>query len=370
MKELSFNQIKYLATKFLKKHEIEPDLVDLEHELDPMLIWNENKEILKGIIRTKFGKDIEIKIKENKVKFEEEKFNEQQNELIKEGTQKEFEKAIEEIKLQNVSDLSKYYLPLYSYIDTLIYNDKISGLLIHGARGTGKTFNTLLKLEELGQKYTIIKGHSTPLSTYRTLFEHSGEIIVFDDVINLLKSEDILSLLLGALDSNTKTVKWLTSSPFMNIPSEFTFSGKIIIVLNEISQDNPYILALQDRCFTLSLNFSNPELIQMCYILANAKGIPVEVVDYLKEKNKASLENMSLRLLDKVYTIFNTYNHNTVIDWKSLANETLEYNDILDTLIEITNSKHSVKDQISEWVNLTGLSRASFFRYRKRLETN
>ena len=231
----------------------------------------------------------------------------------------------------------------------------------------GKTFNLIMKLENLKvEGYNIIKGHISPLSVFKTLYQNKENgVIIFDDIIGLLKNEEILSLLLGATDYDNRTVKWISSKTLMDLPNSFVFNGKIIILLNHIEQSNEFLNALKDRCYTISLNFSNEEIIQMLYIIANKRGISYEVVDFLKEMNRASLQNLSLRTLDKTQNIYQTYNNNG--DWKGLAREMLEYDDVEDVFIEIVGDRQSVKEQVREWIERTGYSRRQFFYLKKQL---
>ena len=343
----------------LKKHNTTPDLVDTEQIWDTTLSPSENLREFKRILQ--------INDKIQNVRDEQEKFNEELQQAEKQMIRKKFEETIQQIKNSNIAELTTYYNTLNSYTETLIRNNKINGLIIIGKRGMGKTFNLIMKLENLKvEGYNIIKGHISPLSVFKTLYQNKENgVIIFDDIIGLLKNEEILSLLLGATDYDNRTVKWISSKTLMDLPNSFVFNGKIIILLNHIEQSNEFLNALKDRCYTISLNFSNEEIIQMLYIIANKRGISYEVVDFLKEMNRASLQNLSLRTLDKTQNIYQTYNNNG--DWKGLAREMLEYDDVEDVFIEIVGDRQSVKEQVREWIERTGYSRRQFFYLKKQL---
>jgi len=343
----------------LKKHNTTPDLVDTEQIWDTTLSPSENLREFKRILQ--------INDKIQNVRDEQEKFNEELQQAEKQMIRKKFEETIQQIKNSNIAELTTYYNTLNSYTETLIRNNKINGLIIIGKRGMGKTFNLIMKLENLKvEGYNIIKGHISPLSVFKTLYQNKENgVIIFDDIIGLLKNEEILSLLLGATDYDNRTVKWISSKTLMDLPNSFVFNGKIIILLNHIEQSNEFLNALKDRCYTISLDFSNEEIIQMLYIIANKRGISYEVVDFLKEMNRASLQNLSLRTLDKTQNIYQTYNNNG--DWKGLAREMLEYDDVEDVFIEIVGDRQSVKEQVREWIERTGYSRRQFFYLKKQL---
>ena len=343
----------------LKKHNTTPDLVDTEQIWDTTLSPSENLREFKRILQ--------INDKIQNVRDEQEKFNEELQQAEKQMIRKQSEETIQQIKNSNIAELTTYYNTLNSYTETLICNNKINGLIIIGKRGMGKTFNLIMKLENLKvEGYNIIKGHISPLSVFKTLYQNKENgVIIFDDIIGLLKNEEILSLLLGATDYDNRTVKWISSKTLMDLPNSFVFNGKIIILLNHIEQSNEFLNALKDRCYTISLNFSNEEIIQMLYIIANKRGISYEVVDFLKEMNRASLQNLSLRTLDKTQNIYQTYNNNG--DWKGLAREMLEYDEVEDVFIEIVGDRQSVKEQVREWIERTGYSRRQFFYLKKQL---
>ena len=343
----------------LKKHNTTPDLVDTEQIWDTTLSPSENLREFKRILQ--------INDKIQNVRDEQEKFNEELQQAEKQMIRKKFEETIQQIKNSNIAELTTYYNTLNSYTETLIRNNKINGLIIIGKRGMGKTFNLIMKLENLKvEGYNIIKGHISPLSVFKTLYQNKENgVIIFDDIIGLLKNEEILSLLLGATDYDNRTVKWISSKTLMDLPNSFVFNGKIIILLNHIEQSNEFLNALKDRCYTISLDFSNEEIIQMLYIIANKRGISYEVVDFLKEMNRASLQNLSLRTLDKTQNIYQTYNNNG--DWKGLAREMLEYDEVEDVFIEIVGDRQSVKEQVREWIERTGYSRRQFFYLKKQL---
>ena len=343
----------------LNKNGIEADVIDIEGFWDNTLTPSENIKNFRKIFQ--LSKDI------LDVKIEQEKAQEQLAIIEREEIQRRFESAVEQIKAQNVAELTKYYSNLYYYTETLIKNDKINTLMIIGKRGLGKTFNTIFKLENMGLRYTVVKGHITPLSLYKLLYDNSNCVLILDDIVGLLKDDDVLSMLLGACDYDSKVVKWVSQSPLLNLPSEFVFDGKIIILLNKLDSENEFLNALKDRCYCITLDFTNDEILQMLYILANKRGISYEVVDYLKEMSRASLQNLSLRTLDKVCNLYKSFSHDKTINWQDLAKEMLEYDNTLNTLLEIIEKYHSVSEQIKAFIETTGLSRRTFFRYKAKL---
>lgn len=66
--------------------------------------------------------------------------------------------------------------------------------------------------------------------------------------------------------------------------------------------------------------------------------------------------------MEKVYSIYKS-NQN----WKELAKTQLEYDEFLGIIVELAKSGLSSKEQIREWQKRTGMSRATYFRYKKKV---
>lgn len=279
---------------------------------------------------------------------------------------KEWEKRIEYLKNNNIKDLSKYYEDYYKHIEAFLNNKKVNGMVVVGKAGIGKSFNLILKLKQMNKDFVLVKGHNTPLSFYRTLYENrKGQILVLDDITELIKNQTIVSLLLGALDYDNKIVKWSSESPLTSdLPKEFIFDSKIFVLANEFDAKSEFAKAVKDRCIMYELEFSREQLIEMMYIIAKAKNYPLELVDYIKELSESeAIENLSLRLLDKLYP-YHKYDN-----WKNLVKEIIEIDETKSIVLELMKSSKSVSEQVKEFIEKTGLSRATYFRIKAQLKS-
>jgi hypothetical protein len=113
------------------------------------------------------------------------------------------------------------------------------GAIITGAAGIGKTKRVVGKLSNAGVKYTIFNSYSTPLATYESLYRHNGECIVFDDTTGILQDKKSVAILKAALFSATgeRLITYSSTAKVLQergIPESFIFTGRIIIILNEI----------------------------------------------------------------------------------------------------------------------------------------
>lgn len=336
---------------------------DTKAFIDPELSYQENKQILKEKLKELGVLEEEVSAKQ--VKETAERYNKEQIQLEIKHNKLMLDKEIEKIKNSSIVELDQYFKPLTDLIEIIVKSEKPNGLVVVGRRGFGKSFNTIKKLTELKTNFVIVKGHITGLSFYKLLYENKDKTILIDDILNLLKNEDILSMLLGAMDYDNRLVRWQSESPLArDLPSDFLFEGKIITLFNQIPETaSEYIDAFKDRCFFIELDFDNTTILKMMYIMAKKKNIPLEVVDYLKERARESMKNLSLRLLDKFYALYNNGD-----SWKELADSILEYDEREDFVLELLKSGKKVSEQVKLFVENGYGCRATYFIYKKKLK--
>lgn len=82
----------------------------------------------------------------------------------------------------------------------------IKSLLITGAPRSGKTFNVMKTVKELGLvdgvDYTKKTGSITVTSLYRTLLQRINGLVIFDDCDSVARDDDGINILKGALDTS------------------------------------------------------------------------------------------------------------------------------------------------------------------------
>jgi len=207
-----------------------------------------------------------------------------------------------------------------------------NSLLIVGNAGIGKTETTLRGLRELGlkenQHFKYLNNYSTPLEFYHLLKEvnklSSPRILIIDDGEEVIFNKRILGLLRSALWGNLegrRIVHWI--SPRAKSHS-FEFTGKIIILLNELNPKNGLVRALISRGFYYHLSLSNEkklalmrERIKEPYKNLNFKD-RWKILNYIEKIGRNS-EKLTLRTLPMSYNIYIlSKNH-----WKELIAELL-----------------------------------------------
>lgn len=334
-------------------------MIDVRSIFDESLTKEENLHLICG----------ESDKPKNDLKPEAEDFEKKMREKEELHTTKVLEKAIKKIKDETSVKLDKYFVYTKELINTLLKSKDINALILQSETGLGKSFVTVQTLLEnnlvLNKDFVVIGGHLTPLELYHLLYKYNDKIIIIDDIGSIFEDTHSKSILLSALfnPSGERWISYLTSSTKLTAPSQFIFSGKLIFCLNDLPED---LSALKSRCFFYELKFTFQEKLKICYEIAKLKKIPLEIMDWIKDNIDESFP-LDFRLPIKIYEIFHSNQ-----DWKTLSQAIIdvETDDRLVLLKELVKGKKSINQQLALWVAQTGMSRRSFFRWRKRLFPN
>jgi len=284
-------------------------------------------------------------------------------------------KSLEEIKKSITPSIATYYATLKDFV-VLIAKGYSNSLILVGKTAIGKTWNTLKALDELKIKYVYHSGFTTPLALYKFLYEHRDDFVIFfDDTVGISSSDEALSIMLPALWSTTdnRTVRWSsTSGKLGDVPTTFSLNSRIIFCINEIPESSK-MKAIVSRCQKYELAFTYKQAIQIMYEIAKTpnsnltKKDRFTIVDFISENTDTSTKDLNLRTQKKIEEIY-LYCREHKMKWQRLALELIkDKNDAIIKVKSLMESGSSVDKQISEFTKSTGMSRATFFRYRKRL---
>lgn len=85
-------------------------------------------------------------------------------------------------------------------------SSRLKSLLLVGAPRSGKTFTVMKTIEDMGLRdgidYFVQKGKTTEAALYRSFIEQLNGLTIFDDCDSVIKNEDSVNMLKGALDSS------------------------------------------------------------------------------------------------------------------------------------------------------------------------
>jgi len=338
--------------------------IDFEAEVDDTLTYKENLEHLKELYN-----------------YAEEP-NEEDYAIAGYEHHKEVERLSEENFKNSIKELkggehTKYFEGLRSKVE-MVGGGYANSLIVEGTGGIGKTYEVLRTLGDMNADFVICSSYSTPLSFYHKLYENNGKVIVLDDFQGVLDSAVGLSILKACLWSTTsvRTVGYDSTSGHLEAPRKFNFTGRIIFCVNKLT-DNADTQAFKTRALYYKLDF--PLSVVKEIIMSIAKGGKdyglmreerAEIAQYILDNSDEATRELNLRTLIKAYGAYK-YAKTKGKDWKK------EIIDLLDVdedkkLIKDLMSKHSgiVKDVGKEFTEITGKSRATFFRIKKEMGLN
>lgn len=217
-----------------------------------------------------------------------------------------------------------------NYIDGLA-SGQANSMIVVSKPGLGKTETTLKALNDKGyhlnKHFAYLSNYLTPRALVNVL-ESTNElqepkILVLDDVEDTLNNLQSIGVLKGALWNSIegkRMVCWITARQEI----QFSFTGRIIFLINKIDKKNEIINALIDRGYFYNMQMSNGLIIQL--LIARARqhydGVPLiqrlKVVNYIAQTGVNS-KNLSLRVLPKALSLFRiSPNH-----WRDLVKEIL-----------------------------------------------
>lgn len=276
------------------------------------------------------------------------------------------------VELLEVDVSNKYYGVISDWIDVLMNSDNTS-LFIMGKSAIGKTYNTIEFLKRKSLKYMLIGGNITPLKLYKKLYEAENsdiDIIVLDDLLSILNSEQCLAILYQAFweEYDKRMVSWSSSSKKLkNYPESFEFTKKCIVLINEIPNRNN-IHTLMTRSLVYNLKFSYEEILAIMRDISKLSGLSApasrtEVVDFIEANTDRSCKHFNLRLQKKIEEIRKAKPKK----WKQLSLVLLEKDKSLIRLAELLELCSTVKEAREKWCVETNFTERYFHKLKNRL---
>lgn len=220
---------------------------------------------------------------------------------------------------------------------SMVGRGRTASAIITGEGGLGKSHTVIKALEEGGMynisgidldgeeapegSFRIVKGYSTAKGLYRILYENRNSIVVFDDCDSILKDEDAVNLLKGALDSyDTRIITWNTMRPDEELPRSFQFNGGVVFISNRPMSKIDQALRTRSMCVDVTMTLDQ-KLDRMETIMAEADFLPGinmsckrDALELIR-KNKHVAREVSLRTLINVARI----RAENDSDWEDLA---------------------------------------------------
>lgn len=287
---------------------------------------------------------------------------------------------------KNYQDVvSDVYTEMDSYIDMVALGVSY-GCIIEGKGGLGKTYRTMARLNKHNVSVAYLDSFSTPVALYGWMYKNRDiDVMVLDDLAGLTESARILAYLKGALwvVNDKRLVHNLSMKPPVDeygrsIPDWFELSARMIIMTNKWNTKNLHVKAVTTRVNHVVVEMGYDDIMNIMEQVMQkpygtlSPGDRREVFEYLKANTSESTENLNIRTLIKMFQ-FKEFSKkiNEPDKWKQLSLKSLKKDDLLLLVEKLENDNVNFpkdSDKEKEFTNLTGKSRASWFRLKKQLK--
>jgi len=260
-------------------------------------------------------------------------------------------------------------------IETTLKAQNVHGLIIHGEAGLGKTYLTRKTLVEEGLKensdFIVRESRGTPLGVYIMLFENPDATFVLDDMMAFWSDETVRGILMSALwdkGNGKRYISWTTSKVIRNgadeIPTRFEFRGKIIFIANDIPDVtvSPEYEPFFSRCYEAELKLNFADKVSYFKEIAQKRNVPKEVMDYVLGNVDDTFTTFNFRTILKVMEIFKSEPK----VWKHISKSLLKCDEELKLMKELVTSRLPVEQQAEKFWQITGKSRATYFRMKNK----
>tara|TARA_Y100000310_G_C20665829_1_gene807402 strand:- start:1188 stop:2192 length:1005 start_codon:yes stop_codon:yes gene_type:complete len=248
--------------------------------------------------------------------------------------------------------------------------------ILFGEGGIGKTHLTfeVIKKHFKGKNddWEYKAGFTTPLAFYRWLYENRNkDLLVLDDVEGLFSNAKTIAMLKSMLwESNGKRIisydtSWKNAE---DLPSTFEIKARFVILANDIpKRHNPHIEALLSRVVSYSFNIGFKDKMNIIFKILDDKDLSLDK----KEKCKSILnkvvtettQNLNFRTLERLISLV-CYNKSKA---ERLFKETIEIDEDLSLVLKLVKSGLGVKEQVTQFIERTGKSRATYFRIKTKV---
>lgn len=280
--------------------------------------------------------------------------------------------------MKNEKQLNHYYHDnieefniLKRLIKITINTDEYNSLIVYGSGGLGKSSLILNEAKKHLQsnEFTYYNGHITPLSLYRVLYDNRDKkLLILDDIEAIFKNDTSLSILKSALWGEIKRTIQYNTSQNINLPDNFDFNANLIILINRLPNKNESLNALISRCLVYELKMSYDakisvinQIIKIRNDLSNKQRD--KVINIINDHTNITTE-LNFRLLRKLIAFVKE----DELHAQELFTQILERNENKEIVYELMKKDITVNEQVREFIELTGLTRRTYFRVKKEIK--
>lgn len=364
------------AKQMTRSMGLDPQKFDYQSLIDSELNHKENLDkIQKELDKATVGKTEDQLPSKDEIQHIQNEIDQRYKEKIEEQKRKEHEQFLE--KQSKSEEVQQYYQHFNEYARAVAQGHH-HAMMVNAPPGIGKTYqltNVVLPEEVGTEGFDIQSGYSPPFQFYKKLWEieqSEAEVLVLDDIEGLINNKKALAILKQATWSATdhRTVEWNSSQNKLqnedgeDIPPKFEFTGKLIMVFNEVDQSDPIVNSLMDRCFYYELDFTYEQRVKLVKAVAE-QGVGhditqekrVQVAEWLHDITAPETKDFNLRTLEEALRIYSFKDRDGEIDFE-------EFQDLVKPLIEVDEELYEVRDIIVNTDLTTTKDRAEEFKER------
>jgi len=261
------------------------------------------------------------------------------------------------------------YEQLATYLQSFARGD-FDLLLIIGRSGTGKSeaVKSTLGLSGSSKRASqhssvlYVEGHMGSFGLYRQLYAHRDQPVVIDDFDRLHTRVDCVRLLKPLCNgAPVKRITWFSNATVhsSDLPESFTTKSRVVLITNDWRSLNEDVRALEDRAIIIDFAPSNATVHR--YVgewfedreVYDLIGQVVETAPLLSMRHY--IKGRSLRRAG-------------LADWRQTVLQMVLGDPVLSAVARLqTVACDGESDRVERFTSMTGRSRATYFRMKKKL---
>ena len=239
-------------------------------------------------------------------------------------------------------------------------------VLLLGKSGTGKTeaVKQALGIDDRHQSSALyIEGHAQPFGLYQSLWRYRDSPVVLDDLDRLYANPDCVRILKPLCNTRrAKRISWLSNAvaAIPDLPTEFTTTSSVLLIVNEWRSLNGNVRALEDRAIILWFNPTSEETHRKTAEWFDDPEVYRFIGSYLPH-----IPHLSMRYYDKAKRLRDA----GFLDWqKSLLQMMLSDRAVAVVAgLQLDPCLSSDTQRVTQFTAETGQSRATYYRVKANL---
>jgi hypothetical protein len=255
------------------------------------------------------------------------------------------------------------YAELDRYICKVI-DGSLYVLLLLGRPGTGKTERVRRAiLDQCIGNALYVEGHAQPFGIYRALWEHLNQPVILDDLDRLYANPDCVRLLKPLCESKPiKRIAWHTrvTDDDVTLPKEFETRSPVVLIANEWRTINADVQALEDRAIIVHFDPDTAEVHREA-----GQWCADDVVYEFVGRHLHLVSHVSMRWYAKAARLREA----GFVDWQESLLQMMCGNRTMSMVAAVVSDPrlNTENERLAAFQEATGLSRATYFRLKKRL---